>query len=84
MEGSEAIARWVCHSQSTAVALVSSGQLRDANERFQKLDGAGEPWRWLAGPHGKVRYGSLSELIRAEAATLAPVPTSPASSGRGR
>ncbi len=74
MEGSEAIARWVCHSQSTAVALVSSGQLRDANERFQKLDGAGEPWRWLAGPHGKIRYGSLGDLVRAEAATLAPVP----------
>ena len=74
MEGSEAIARWVCHSQSTAVALVSAGQLRDANARFQKLDGAGEPWRWLAGPHGKVRYGSLGDLVRAEAATLAPVP----------
>ena len=74
MQGSEAIARWACHSQLAGISLVSAGQLHDSNPRFQKLDGAGEPWRWLAGPHGKVRYGSLSELVRAEAATLAPVP----------
>ena len=72
--GSEAIARWVCQSQTVAVALVSSGELREPNARFHKLDGAGEPWRWLAGPHAKVRYGSLGELICSEAATLAPVP----------
>ena len=74
MDGSEAIARWICHSQSAAVVLVAAGQLRGPNARFQKLDGAGEPWRWVSGPHGKVRYGSLSELVCAESATLAPVP----------
>lgn len=74
MEGSEAIARWICQSQSTAVVRVVAGQLPAPNATFQKLDGAGEPWRWVAGPHAKVRYGSLAELIRAEAATLAPVP----------
>ena len=72
--GSEAIARWICQSQSTAVVRVVAGQLCAPNATFQKLDGAGEPWRWVAGPHAKVRYGSLAELIRAEAATLAPVP----------
>ena len=74
MKSSEAIARWICQSQSAAVALIAGGQLRDPNPRFEALDGAGEPWRWLSGPHGKVRYGSLGDLVRAEAATLAPVP----------
>jgi len=57
-----------------AVARVESGEVCDCNEAFRRLDGGGEPWRWLHGPHAKVRYGTLSDLVRAEAATLAPVP----------
>lgn len=62
------------HSQSAAMALIGQGEIRESNPRFQTLDGGGEPWRWLAGPHAKVRYGTLSELILSEAATLAPAP----------
>src|SRR5438552_8083120 len=72
--GGDVLAQWTKSSRSTAVALVGGGGIRDANPRFHQLDGGGEPWRWLHGPHAKVRYGTLSELVRAEAATLAPVP----------
>src|SRR5438105_2658292 len=66
--------QWTEKSRTTAVALVGGSEIRDANPRFHQLDGGGEAWRWLNGPHAKVRYGTLSELVRAEAATLAPVP----------
>src|SRR5438067_3763784 len=72
--GGDVLAQWTKSSRSTAVALVGGGEIRDANPRFHQLDGGGEAWRWLNGPHAKVRYGTLSELVRAEAATLAPVP----------
>ena len=72
--GGDVLAQWTKSSRSTAVALVGGGGIRDANPRFHQLDGGGEAWRWLNGPHAKVRYGTLSELVRAEAATLAPVP----------
>jgi signal transduction histidine kinase/ActR/RegA family two-component response regulator len=54
--------------------MVGDGQLHEPNDRFRALETGGEPWRWLTGPHAKVRYSSLSELVRGEAATLAPVP----------
>ena len=72
--GGDVLAQWTKSSRSTAVALVGGSEIRDANPRFHQLDGGGEAWRWLNGPHAKVRYGTLSELVRAEAATLAPVP----------
>ena len=72
--GGDVLAQWTESSRSTAVALVGGSGIRDANPRFHQLDGGGEAWRWLNGPHAKVRYGTLSELVRAEAATLAPVP----------
>src|SRR5436305_1459236 len=69
----ETLARWTASSRDTAVAIVSHGELFEPNEKFQSLD-QGAAWRWLNGPHARVRYASLSELIRSEAATLAPVP----------
>src|SRR5438477_6851325 len=69
-----ALAEWTEKTRVTAVAVVANGAIRDANSRFHQLDGGGEAWRWLNGPHAKVRYGTLSELIRSEAGTLAPVP----------
>jgi signal transduction histidine kinase/ActR/RegA family two-component response regulator len=69
----EALARWTASSRDTALAIVSHGELFEPNEKFQSLD-RGAAWRWLNGPHARVRYASLSELIRSEAATLAPVP----------
>ncbi|MCA1825819.1 MAG: response regulator [Myxococcales bacterium] len=69
-----ALSEWTQKSSTTAIAVVAAGEIRDANARFHLLDGGGEAWRWLNGPHARVRYGTLSELIRSEAATLAPVP----------
>ena len=68
----DALARWTFSSRSTAVAVVKGGDL-EANTRFRALD-RGEAWRWLNGPHARVRYASLTELVRTEAATLAPAP----------
>jgi signal transduction histidine kinase/ActR/RegA family two-component response regulator len=68
----ETLARWISSSRS-AVAFIRSGELREANPRFLDLD-RGEGWRWLNGPHARVRYASLAELVRTEAATLAPAP----------
>ena len=68
------LAAWTQKSRVTAIALLENGEIRDANARFHQLDGGGEAWRWLNGPHARVRYGTLSELIRTEGATLAPVP----------
>jgi signal transduction histidine kinase/ActR/RegA family two-component response regulator len=45
----------------------------EANARFRNLDEGGE-LRWLAGPHARVRYASLSDLVCSEGATLAPAP----------
>ncbi len=67
-------ARWRDSSRTTALAVVSAGTLREENERFRALDAGLGPWRWLTGPHARVRYESLGELLRGEAATLAPVP----------
>lgn len=65
--------RWLESTRATGVALVGRRGV-EGNPRFQALDGGGEPWRWLNGPHARVRYGTLSELVQAEAATLAPAP----------
>jgi signal transduction histidine kinase/CheY-like chemotaxis protein len=68
----DAFVRWTFSSRSTAVAVVKGGEL-EANTRFVALD-HGEAWRWLNGPHARVRYASLTELVRTEAGTLAPAP----------
>src|SRR4051794_40527032 len=69
----ESLARWIESSRSTALAVVGDGRVTAASARFSALD-HGEAWRWLSGPHARVRYASLSELVRAEATTLAPAP----------
>ncbi|HUJ28589.1 MAG TPA: response regulator [Myxococcales bacterium] len=69
----EFLSRWAESSRVVALALVEGGELRWWNPAFERLDAGGDEWRWLNGPHARVRYASLSELVRAEAATLAPV-----------
>ena len=68
------VTRWKETSRSTALAFVAGGQIGEANARYVALDAAVGPWRWMQGPHAKVQYESLSELVRGEAATLAPAP----------
>jgi signal transduction histidine kinase/ActR/RegA family two-component response regulator len=67
-------ARWRETSHSTALALVAGGEIGEANARYSDLDAGGGPWRWVNGPHARVQYGTLGELLRGEAATLAPAP----------
>jgi len=66
--------RWRDSSRSAALAVVEAGVVREGNARFAALEAGGGPWRWMNGPHARVRYATLSELLRGEAATLAPVP----------
>jgi len=73
-EPRDPLARWKESSRCTALAVVSGGEVRERNARFAAFDSGGGPWRWLTGPHAHVSYGSLSELLRAESATLAPAP----------
>ncbi|HYS09341.1 MAG TPA: response regulator [Myxococcales bacterium] len=73
-ETRDLLARWRDSTRLTALALISSGNVQESNARFEALEAGGVPWRWLNGPHARVRYDSLSELIRIEAATLAPAP----------
>jgi signal transduction histidine kinase/ActR/RegA family two-component response regulator len=68
----DALVRWTSSSRSAAVAVIKGNEV-EANPRFLALD-HGEGWRWLNGPHARVRYASLDELVRTEAATLAPAP----------
>jgi signal transduction histidine kinase/ActR/RegA family two-component response regulator len=56
------------------LAVVSAGNVGEGNDRFRSLEAGLGPWRWLTGPHARVLYDSLSELLSGEAATLAPVP----------
>ena len=70
----DTLARWSEASRSTALANIGRDGSCDANARFVALDSGRGAWRWLSGPHARVRYSSLSELVRGEAATLAPVP----------
>ena len=70
----DAIARWSDTSRSTALALIGRDEVSGSNARFAALDSGKGAWRWLSGPHARVRYVSLSDLVRGEAATLAPVP----------
>src|SRR3989442_10255273 len=69
----DTLARWSETSRSTALASICPDGSCDANARFVTLDSGRGAWRWLSGPHARVRYSSLSELVRGEAATLAPV-----------
>jgi len=73
-ETRDLLARWSASTRTTALAIVEPGDLREANARFRALDAGGGPWRWLTGPHARVRYETLSDLVRGEAATLAPAP----------
>src|SRR3977135_4173718 len=66
--------RWRDSSRSAALAVVEAGAVREGSARFAVLAGGGGPWRWMNGPHARVQYATLSELLRGEAATLAPVP----------
>jgi signal transduction histidine kinase/CheY-like chemotaxis protein len=68
----DALARWIFSSRSAAVAVIKGDEV-EANPRFLALE-HGEGWRWLNGPHARVRYATLDELVRTEAATLAPAP----------
>ena len=68
------LARWSETSRSTALAIVGRDQICDTNARFAALNSGRGAWRWLSGPHARVRYGNLCDLVRGEAATLAPVP----------
>src|SRR5207248_6266 len=70
----DTLARWTQASRSTALANIGRDGSCDANARFVALNSGRGAWRWLSGPHARVRYSSLSELVRGEAATLAPVP----------
>ncbi|HET9754636.1 MAG TPA: HAMP domain-containing sensor histidine kinase, partial [Myxococcales bacterium] len=67
-----ALVRWTSSSRSAAIAVIHGAEV-ESNPRFLALD-HGEGWRWLNGPHARVRYATLSELVRTEAATLAPAP----------
>jgi len=67
-------ARWSETSRRTALAIVAGGELRDVNARFSELSAGRGSWSWLDGPHARVRYDDLPQLVRCEAATLAPAP----------
>lgn len=71
---SDFLATWVEATRAAAFAVVEGSQVTRRNPLFEGLDGGTEPWRWLHGPHAKVRYATLSDLVRSEAATLAPAP----------
>lgn len=73
-EPRDVFARWRHASRSTALALVTGSGIGEANARYAALDAGGGPWRWLNGPHARVQYETLGELLRGEAATLAPAP----------
>src|SRR5438105_5419957 len=68
------LARWKETSRSTGIAHLAGGRISEANARLTALDAGGGPWRWVNGPHARVRYDTLAELLCAEAATLAPAP----------
>jgi signal transduction histidine kinase/ActR/RegA family two-component response regulator len=74
LETRDLFTRWRESSRSAALAVVEAGAVREGNARFAALDAGSGPWRWMNGPHARLRYASLSELLHAEAATLAPVP----------
>src|SRR5436309_11196967 len=67
-------ASWSETSRRTALAIIAGGEVRDANARFSELNAGSGSWSWLDGPHAKVRYENLPQLVRCEAATLAPAP----------
>src|SRR5438067_7764797 len=70
----ETLARWSETSRSTALANLRPDGSCDANARFTALDSGKGTWRWLSGPHARVRYSTLCDLVHGEAKTLAPVP----------
>ena len=47
------------------MAIVEDKAIRCANAFFRELEPG--PWRWISGPHARVRFGSLSELVVAQA-----------------
>src|SRR5438105_6297020 len=70
----EPFARWSENSRRTALAIIAEREICDVNARFSELNSAHGSWSWLDGPHARVRYDDLSQLVRCEAATLAPAP----------
>jgi len=70
----EPFARWSESSRRTALAIIAEREICDVNPRFSELNSARGSWSWLDGPHAQVRYDDLSQLVRCEAATLAPAP----------
>src|SRR2546425_1370437 len=70
----EPFARWSESSRRTALAIIAEREICDVNARFSELNSARGSWSWLDGPHARVRYDDLSQLVRCEAATLAPAP----------
>src|SRR5437868_14398635 len=70
----EPFARWSEHSRRTALAIIAEREICDVNARFSELNSAHGSWSWLDGPHARVRYDDLSQLVRCEAATLEPAP----------
>jgi signal transduction histidine kinase/ActR/RegA family two-component response regulator len=59
--------KWAETSRSSALVLIEGGELRSANARFHELQRGGS-WRWLSGPHRRVEYRNLIELVLLEAA----------------
>ena len=70
----EPFARWSENSRRTALAIIAEREICDVNARFSELNSAHGSWSWLDGPHARVRYDDLSQLVRCEAATLEPAP----------
>lgn len=68
------LATWVESTRAAGFAVVEKGTVTSPSALFRALDDSQEAWRWLHGPHSKVRYESLSDLVLSESATLAPAP----------
>lgn len=47
------------------MAIVEHKAIRCANALFKELDPG--PWRWVSGPHAKIRFETLSQLVLAQA-----------------
>ena len=47
------------------MAVVQDNAIRCANALFHELEPG--PWRWVSGPHTKLRYSSLSQLVLEQA-----------------
>jgi signal transduction histidine kinase/ActR/RegA family two-component response regulator len=64
---------WAQTSRGAALAIVAGKAIRSANDKFRELEGG--PWRWVSGPHARIRYQSLTELVVSEADGHATAPS---------